>query len=227
MARRRAKALPKGKEEDVRTMAGLITAGIISLVVVISVILAPIPQVGPDEGNQAPNFVADSYNGASWSEYRLSDNYDWDWNGTSDSKWIMIYFMDTDCPYCWVDGDEMSQLHSQWSDRVNFVTVAAELGISGHDSTRAEIEAFRDKTSYFGCNSDRDDCIDRPGTPNNWPYVDDRSMSIMNQWGLSGTPVSFILEPDGTVAWNKNKHQGQGGDGEELSAALQRLVGDQ
>ena len=40
----------------------------------------------------------------------------------------------------------------------------------------------------------------------------------MSQWGLSGTPVSFILEPDGTVAWNKNKHQGQGGDGEELSA---------
>ena len=52
MSRRRAKALPKGKDEDVRTMAGLITAGIISLVVVISVILAPIPQVGPDEGNQ-------------------------------------------------------------------------------------------------------------------------------------------------------------------------------
>ena len=37
MSRRRAKALPKGKDEDVRTMAGLITAGIISLVVVISV----------------------------------------------------------------------------------------------------------------------------------------------------------------------------------------------
>ena len=49
MSRRRAKALPKGKDEDVRTMAGLITAGIISIVVVISVILAPIPQVGPDE----------------------------------------------------------------------------------------------------------------------------------------------------------------------------------
>ena len=158
MSRRRAKALPKGKDEDVRTMAGLITAGIISLVVVISVILAPIPQVGPDEGNQAPDFVADSYNGASWSEYRLSDNYDWDWNGSSDSKWFLIYFMDTDCPYCWVDGDEMSQLHSQWSDRVNFVTIAAELSIPDHDSTREEIEAFRDKTSYFGCNSDRDDC---------------------------------------------------------------------
>ena len=54
--------------------------------------------------------------------------------------------MDTDCPYCWVDGDEMSQLHSQWSDRVNFVTIAAELSIPDHDSTRGEIEAFRDKT---------------------------------------------------------------------------------
>ena len=70
MSRRRAKSLPKGKDEDVRTMAGLFTAGIISLVVVISVILAPIPQVGPDEGNLAPDFIADSYNGASWSEYR-------------------------------------------------------------------------------------------------------------------------------------------------------------
>ena len=45
MSRRRAKSLPKGKDEDVRTMAGLFTAGIISMVVVISVILAPIPQV--------------------------------------------------------------------------------------------------------------------------------------------------------------------------------------
>ena len=50
MARRRAKAAPKGKDEDVRTVAMLVTAGIISLVVAISVILAPIPQVGPDEG---------------------------------------------------------------------------------------------------------------------------------------------------------------------------------
>ena len=38
MARRRAKSSPRGKEEDVRTAAGLVTAGIISLVVVISVI---------------------------------------------------------------------------------------------------------------------------------------------------------------------------------------------
>ncbi len=52
-------------------------------------------------------------------------------------------------------------------------------------------------------------------------------MTIMDMWGLSATPVSFILEPDGTVAWNKNKHQSQGGDGEELSEALQRLVGGQ
>ena len=34
MSRRRAKASPRGKEEDVRTMAGLVTAGIISLVAV-------------------------------------------------------------------------------------------------------------------------------------------------------------------------------------------------
>ena len=69
MARRRAKAAPKGKDEDVRTVAMLVTAGIISLVVAISVILAPIPQVGPDEGNQAPDFVADAYNGFGWDEY--------------------------------------------------------------------------------------------------------------------------------------------------------------
>ena len=50
MARRRAKAAPKGKDDDVRTIAMLVTAGIMSLVVAISVILAPIPQVGPDEG---------------------------------------------------------------------------------------------------------------------------------------------------------------------------------
>ena len=90
MARRRAKAAPKGKDDDVRTIAMLVTAGIMSLVVAISVILAPIPQVGPDEGNQAPNFVADSYDGFGWNEYKLSDNYDWDWNGSTDSKWLLL-----------------------------------------------------------------------------------------------------------------------------------------
>ncbi len=227
MSRRKAKSLPRGKDEDVRTIAGLLTAGIISLVVVISVILAPIPQVGPEEGNQAPDFIAESYNGASWSEYRLSDNYDWDWNGSSESEWFLIQFIDTDCPYCWTEGQEMSQLHSQWGDRVNFVTVAAQLNIPNHDSNKDEVEAFRDKTSYFGCNSDRDDCSDRPGTAHNWPYVDDGSNTILGNWELSGTPFTAILEPDGTVAWNKNKHQGEGGDREDVASALQRLVGGQ
>jgi hypothetical protein len=235
MARRRGKSSDLSKNNDETLLwAGLATAGVVSLVVIASLALAPIVSIGPEEGNRAPDFVADAYNGGSWYEFRMSDIWDWDWDGnSSDSKWILIQFIDTDCPYCWEEGDEMSQYHAQWKDRVTFVTVSVHLNIPNHESSKSEIEAFRDLTSFGtnendgdGCNSGRDNCNARPGSSHQWTYVDDPSNSIFDQWELGGTPFSAILQPDGVVAWNKLKHQGQGGDGEDLPSALQRLVGD-
>ena len=41
MARRRRQLEPKGKDEDVRIMAGLITAAVVSIVIVASMFIAP------------------------------------------------------------------------------------------------------------------------------------------------------------------------------------------
>ena len=55
-------------------------------------------------------------------------------------------------------------------ENVEFITITVELSITNHDSDRAEVQAFRDKTSYGteesdgdGCNSGRNNCINRPG----------------------------------------------------------------
>ena len=58
MARRRRQLEPKGKDEDVRMTAGLITAGVVSIVIVASMFIAPPANVGPEEGSLAPDFVA-------------------------------------------------------------------------------------------------------------------------------------------------------------------------
>ena len=84
MARRRGASsdLTKNSEETL-LWAGLSTAGVVSLVVIASLALAPIVSIGPEEGNRAPDFVADAYNGGSWYEFRMSDIWDWDWDGNS------------------------------------------------------------------------------------------------------------------------------------------------
>ncbi len=71
---------------------------------------------------------------------------------------------------------------------LEFITVTVELSITNHNSDRAEVEAFRDKTSYGtedndgdGCNSGRNDCINRPGNVHNWNYIEGSS-SIMKSW---------------------------------------------
>ena len=82
-----------------------------------------------------------------------------------------------------------------------FITIAVELQISGHESTREEIEAFRDKTQFGdnqnngdGCYSGRKNCAERPGAPHSWMYVDDLSSSIAGEWELPGTPFNVILD---------------------------------
>ena len=137
MARRRRKIEPMGKDEDVRMMAGLITAGVVSIILLASVLIAPPANVGPEEGSLAPDFVASAYNGGNWEEVRLSQLYD--------GRYVVITFLDTDCPHCWTEAEYLSQIYDETSGEVMFVTIAVELQISGHESTREEIEAFRDK----------------------------------------------------------------------------------
>ena len=120
----------------------------------------------------------------------------------------------------------MCKLYSEWSNCVEFITVTVELSITNQNSDRAEVEAFRDKTSYGtedndgdGCNSGRNDCINRPGTVHNWNYIEGSS-SIMKSWEVTGTPFLALLKPDGYVAWNQYENPG-----ENIEEAMQRIVG--
>ena len=226
MARRRKALAPKGKDEDVRIVAGFALGSILTALMILVVIIAPPATVGPSEGELAPDFSADAYAGSNWENFKLSDTFDYEWEEGESGEWILIQFIDTDCPYCWTEGESMSNLHAEWSNDVKFITIAVELSLSGHDSNREEVESFRDKTSYGtdasdgdGCNSGRDNCMNRPGTTHNWDYIEGSS-NIMKDWEVSGTPFLVVLQPDGYVAWNQGENKG-----ETIEAAMQRVVG--
>ena len=226
MARRRKTLAPKGRDDDVRWIAGFVLGSILTVIMILVVIIAPPATIGPSEGELAPDFSADSYSGANWINFKLSDTFDYEWNEGEQGEWILIQFIDTDCPYCWSEGETMSNLHAQWSNDVEFITIAVELSINGHDSNQQEIEAFRDKTNYGtddndgnGCNSGRDNCANRPGAAHNWNYVEATS-AMMKDWEVTGTPFLAILQPDGYVAWNQYENTG-----ESIEDAMQRIVG--
>ena len=223
MARRRRRIEPQGKDEDVRLMAGLITAGVISIVLVASMFIAPPANVGPEEGSLAPDFIASAYTGGAWEEVRLSEIYD--------GRLVYINFLDTDCPYCWEEGTELSNMHQAFHEDVIFINVMVSLEIVGHDSSREEVQAFRDKTPFGdnenngdGCYSGRKDCAERPGEAHSWMYVDDLTNSIAGDWELPGTPFSVILDGGGTVVWNQAQSDNHP-PGEEVGNALVRLLG--
>ena len=223
MARRRRQLEPKGKDEDVRIMAGLITAAVVSIVIVASMFIAPPANVGPEEGSLAPDFIASGYNVGTWEEIRLSQLYD--------GRLVLITFLDTDCPHCWTEAEYLSELYEGSEGTVMFITIAVELAISGHDSSREEIEAFRDKTQFGdnqnngdGCYSGKKNCAERPGGPHSWMYVDDLPLSIASEWDLPGTPFSVILDGQGTVLWNQAQPENHP-SGEDMGNALLRLLG--
>jgi len=226
MARRRKALAPKGRDDDVRIVAGFALGSILTAIMILVVVIAPPATIGPSEGELAPDFSADAYGGSNWENFKLSDSFDYEWEEGDSGEWILIQFIDTDCPYCWNEGETLSNLHAQWSNDVEFITVAVELSINGHDSDRQEIEAFRDKTNYGtdesdgnGCNSGRENCANRPGTTHNWEYIDGSS-NILKDWEVSGTPFLVILKPDGYVAWNQGEN-----NGESIEDAMQRVVG--
>ena len=223
MARRRRAAAPKGRDDDIRLMAALVTFGVTSMILMAVMLLAPVVKVGPSEGELAPDFSVQAYSGGEWGDFRLSDLFNKSWTPGGDGNWIVVQYIDTDCPYCWNEGELMSQLHSQWNQKVTFVTVVVELGIQGHDSSRGEVEAFRDKTPYEGCKTNSN-CADRPGNPHSWVYIDDLNSRTSGDWELPGTPFAALLQPDGIVAWNPQQ-PGNHPEGEEMEGALQRLVG--
>ena len=193
----------------------------IGAIVVISLTTSPII-TGTKEGDRAPNIVGKAYNGSGWEDFDLSTYYDSAWsienNNTTGSQWVMIEFLDTDCGYCWGAAEEYQGLSQYFTPEnpnwdgphVSFMASAAELtGLKGHESSREEIIAFRDKTPGEMCNSSNQDCSERGGSPYLIPFIDDLDKSHMDKWGIPGTPAYFLIQPDGIIAWASADHVGE------------------
>ncbi|MDA8838143.1 hypothetical protein N9N26_02675 [Candidatus Poseidoniales archaeon] len=180
---------------------------------------------GTKEGERAPLLDGAAYAGNGWSSFDFSEQFDSSWDGNSSSDWVMIEFMDTDCPYCVQSAElfgEASEIfrdgNQQWNGaQVNFFASATELDIKGHDTSRSEIAAFRDKSTGFDCAGQ--DCANRGGSAHQFvTYVDDIDQENMDEWDIRGTPTYFLIQPDGIIAWVSNGGTNVGdvnGDGDQ------------
>jgi hypothetical protein len=158
----------------------------------------------------------------------LESYWDSNWEeGNISGQWVVIEFMDTDCPYCVSSAAEMSSNSNAFSGNdpgwdgaiVNFIASVTELDIQGHDSSRGEIIAFRNKIADSGETCAGSDCGSRPGSQHNFPYIDDLDQDNMKKWNIGGTPTYYLIQPDGIIAWSSSEHQG-----EELINAIAALV---
>lgn len=218
------------EEADVRTDTAIkIMALFFASIMFLAFTTDPIAS-GTKEGQRAPALEGMGYNGTSWTSFNMDDWLVDNWSETdTTAEWLVVEFMDTDCGYCWDAASDMGQYADYFSKTgaenwdgpvINFVANVAELNIQGHESSRAEIEAFRDKTGNENCA--KGDCTNRPGNPHSFTYIDDLGLDNMDSWKVGGTPTYYLLQPDGIVAWVSSENQN-----EQLSDAIFRLVGDE
>ena len=185
--------------------------------------------IGIYEGMNVPNFssLVHYYNTTGWDNFELYSLFNETWNSTTDndSKWITIIFISTDCSHCWNAGEDISKWEPLYRNKTQFLILAVNFSSNNNfNATPEEIIAFQEKTNYFGCYSNTKNCDERPGTPHEFPYIDDRNQSVMFEWDVKGTPTQYIIRPNGVMEWNLNQHRAAiGGDGESFEQALERL----
>jgi len=210
---------------DTRVGSLLMVMGVFLIAVMIVFSTTDAIPMGVDEGEMPPNIEGKAHRngaGTSWENFDLYELTSTNWTeGDYNATWFVIEFMSTDCPVCMGFGDEMEELSDVWSGRVSFIAVAVDFQYNDEfTSTPKEIIAFQEKTDFMGCDHGHSNCNERDGGPHtNVLYVDDRDASSMEDWGVSGTPTSFILSPNGVVIWNQKNNAG-----EDLGEALFRVV---
>lgn len=184
---------------------------------------------GVNKGEMPPNITGEArIANSAWFSFDLYSKFNASWNGdiTTD-RWFVVEFIDTDCPHCWSSAATLSQIDAQFGGVIITIVVVAELNINGHEGSRAEIEAFQDKTEYMGCKGGGSNCADRPGDihqgtdGNLFYYVDDLPGKSLSDWNLQGTPTCFLLKPNGLVEFNS----AQDGGCDQLGVKLYEIFG--
>ena len=153
---------------------------------------------GTDENQTVPLIegLARSMNGE-WMNWSSADLF------VDSEKWVLIQFAATDCGHCWNGAELMSQMHENYSDEVTFISFI--INFSWSNSNLSEIAAFQDEANYSGCNNDNNNCNERPGSPHNWTYFDDRDMQWLREFSMPGTPAYVVIQPDGVVGWHQQQ----------------------
>ncbi len=200
-------------EADVRTDTGIKVMALFFVAIIFLAVTTDPIKTGTKEGDRAPPLEGLAYNGSGWYEFDMSDYLTANWTAGDDGQWLLVEFMDTDCPFCVDSAEEMgqnanyfmklgAQNENSWQGPVvNFIASATQLDIPGHESSRDEIEAFRDRTAGEECAGSSCDNQGRIGPAHNFVYIDDLNQDNMQEWKVPGTPAYFLIQPGGIVAW--------------------------
>lgn len=221
-------------EADVRTDTAIRVAAIFFVAIMFLAFTTDPIRTGTKEGDRAPPLTGMAYNGSGWTNFDMSDYINTNWTaGDADGQWLLVDFVDTDCPICLRDAEKVGQNaeyfmkfvmdpdnpnEPAWKGPVvNFVASATELNINGHDTSRSEIVAFRDKSGGETCNGNS--CAARGGSAHGFVYIDDIDQDNLKAWKVPGTPSYYLIQPDGIVAWVSSENPN-----EEISDAIFRLT---
>lgn len=209
-------------EADVRTDTGIKVMALFFVAIIFLALTTDPIKTGTKEGDRAPMLEGKAYNGSSWYEFEMSDYLTQNWTaGDAEGQWLVVEFMDTDCPFCVRSADDVGYdaeyfmklrpSHATnpgmgpWDGPVvNFIASATELDIPGHETSRDEIEAFRDKSGDEVCADSA--CAERAGQSHRFVYIDDIDQDNMKEWKVPGTPAYFLIQPDGIVAWTSTEN---------------------
>jgi len=174
-----------------------------------------------EEGDQIPETTGFAYVNGSWIDYNLSESIN------NSGNHHVILFSNTDCSYCM---DSINTAIESYANDYPIDVVYIMVGFteegSRFNSSREEIIAFRNMDDNSGCGNDEKNCNSRDGNPHNWTYMDDLQDNNMKNWGVIGTPTSFIVDGDSKLVWHPDQHLGnETSDGENLGQALSRILG--
>ena len=213
-------------EADVRTDTAIKVMALFFVAIIFLAVTTDPIKTGTKEGDRAPPLEGLAFNGSSWYAFDMDDYLTVNWTaGDADGQWLLVEFMDTDCPFCVRSAGEMGQDADYFMKRmgdwqgpvVNFIASATELDIPGHDSSQDEIEAFRNKNGEEVCAGSS--CASRDGESHHFVYIDDLDQDNMKEWKVPGTPAYFLIQPDGIVAWSSTENSD-----EKVREAIFRLT---